>query len=81
MKSVLRGMALALVGTVVLSGDVWAHPGHITLGGLRDSVVHILSSPYHVSVVAGVVVLAVAWLLVSRPGRAVPTARRGEDEG
>ncbi|MGD8321717.1 MAG: hypothetical protein PVJ02_14730 [Gemmatimonadota bacterium] len=69
MKHTLRGVVMAAVGMLAGASSLWAHPGHITEGGLWHTVRHIVTSPYHMAVVLAVVVLAVAAALTSRPGR------------
>lgn len=66
MRNGLRGVTLAGVGLLLGAPRLWAHPGHITEGGLWHSLRHLLTSPYHVAVIVGVVVLAVAWTVAIR---------------
>lgn len=69
MRSTMRALTLATAGLFAGAGSLWAHPGHVTHGGPWHTLVHTLSSPYHVAVVVAVVVLAVAWRLTTRPAR------------
>lgn len=80
MKNAIRGTTLAVLGTLAGAGGLAAHPGHIAEGGLLRTVTHALSSPYHVAVIAALVVLAVAWAVAIRPDRAARRAQRAADE-
>lgn len=80
MKHVLRGATMAAVGMLAGASSLWAHPGHVTEGGLWHTIHHIVTSPYHMAVVVAAVVLGVAVLLASRPGRVDESAtERAED--
>lgn len=78
MRIASRGIVGAAVGTLAGATPLWAHPGHVTEGGVWSTLTHLFASPYHVAVVAGVGVLAVAWALASRPARRAP--RAAEDQ-
>ena len=56
------------------------HPGHVTEGGIGQTVAHALSSPYHVAIICAVAILAVAWTLASRPVRPVHRTQREENQ-
>lgn len=51
------------------------HPGHVTEGGFFHTLRHLVSSPYHVAVIAALMVLVVAVVLSGRPGRAKDSRR------
>jgi len=78
MRIASRAIVGAAVATLVAAPPVWAHPGHVTEGGVWSTVSHLLASPYHVAVVVAVGVLIVAWFLASRPAGRVsrPTEDR-----
>ena len=70
MKRVFRGIALALMALAFTGEALWAHPGHVTEGGVWRTLSHAFSSPYHVAVIVALAVLGLAIVLSSRPGRA-----------
>lgn len=47
MKTLIRGAALAAVGTLLSAEVAWAHPGHHAMSELGAWVGHLLASPYH----------------------------------
>lgn len=69
MKTAFRGIALALVALTSGAGSLWAHPGHVTEGGVLRTLSHAFSSPYHVAVIVALAILGLAIVLSSRPGR------------
>lgn len=69
MKTMLRGLAMAAAATGLLARGAWAHSGHVTEGGLWQTLAHLLSSPYHVAVLVAGAVLAGAWWAALRPVR------------
>ncbi|GMV08181.1 MAG: hypothetical protein AMXMBFR53_44560 [Gemmatimonadota bacterium] len=80
MRSATRGTLLALAGTMAGAAPAWAHPGHVTHGGLWHTLTHALSSPYHVAVLVAVAVVAVAWAVAVRsPSRAQRTEMGADD--
>lgn len=80
MRTIGRGLALGGMAMFAVADALWAHPGHVTHGGLWHTLTHALSSPYHVAIIAAVVVLAVAWVAAVRPTRAARRAARSADE-
>lgn len=85
MRNALRGAALAAIGLALVTPGLSAHPGHLTEGGLWHTLRHLATSPYHVAVIVGAVVLGLAWTVALRsrrtrgaPGRAGPRVRTGD---
>jgi hypothetical protein len=60
---------LAGVGLMLGAPALWAHPGHVTDGGLWHTLRHLATSPYHVAVIAGALMLGVAWTVALRARR------------
>jgi hydrogenase/urease accessory protein HupE len=69
MKNALRGAALASMALAFGAPALWAHPGHVTDGGLWHTLTHLVTSPYHMAVIGGVGVLGAAWTVALRARR------------
>lgn len=80
MRSTTRGTLLAAAGMMAGAGPLWAHPGHVTHGGLGHTLAHALTSPYHVAVLVAVGVLAVAWAVAARSAPGVRRSEVGADD-
>jgi len=74
----LRGAALAATAMAFGAPALWAHPGHVTEDGLWHTVRHLVTSPYHVAVIVGVVALGVAWTVALRSRRQQRLEREAE---
>lgn len=61
MRTTMKALTLTIAGSLIGAGSAYAHPGHVTEGGLFHTIAHILGSPYHMAVVVAVIALAVAW--------------------
>lgn len=71
MRIEIRGTVLALAAALAAATPAWAHPGHVTEGGVWTTLRHTLRSPYHLGVVVALVVLGVAWVVALRTSRSL----------